>query len=167
MERLTEQCWKNLDPWECCGQDKYCRRGCHDLDGCTGGCIVPKLYAQLGKYEDTGLTPEEVKAVKLALMGQEIAKIKEFDGIPIERLQELAKAEKDNAPLTLDELREMDGEPVWIQAVSKPGMGRYEVLGEYSPELNAQLMAGGKMMDCNTFGKTWLAYRRKPEEGTE
>lgn len=21
MERLTDPCWKNLDPWECCGQD--------------------------------------------------------------------------------------------------------------------------------------------------
>lgn len=69
MERLTDKCWRNFDPWECCGQDNFCTRGCHDLGGCTGGCIVPKLYARLGKYEDTGITPE--------------------------RAQELAKAEKD------------------------------------------------------------------------
>ena len=57
MERLTNKAWRNLDPWECCGQDKYCQRGCHDPGGCKKGCIVPQLYARLGAYEDTGLEP--------------------------------------------------------------------------------------------------------------
>lgn len=51
-ERLTEKCWRNLDPWECCGQHSYCIRGCHDKGGCANGCIVPKLYVRLAKYED-------------------------------------------------------------------------------------------------------------------
>ena len=60
MERLTNKAWRNFDPWECCGQDKYCQRGCHDPGGCTKGCIVPQLYARTGAYEDTDLTPEEI-----------------------------------------------------------------------------------------------------------
>lgn len=52
MERLTEKCWRNLDPWECCGQDNFCKRGCHDKGGCANSCIVPKLYCKLAKYED-------------------------------------------------------------------------------------------------------------------
>lgn len=40
-----------------------------------GGCIVPRLYASLGKYEDSGLTPE--------------------------RAQELAQAEKDGRLVVL------------------------------------------------------------------
>lgn len=52
MERLTDKSWRNLDPWECCGQDKYCKRGCHDEGGCNNGCIVPKLYSRLARYED-------------------------------------------------------------------------------------------------------------------
>jgi hypothetical protein len=52
MERLTDKSWRNLDPWECCGQDQYCKRGCHEKGGCTNGCIVPKLYEKLAKYED-------------------------------------------------------------------------------------------------------------------
>lgn len=60
MERLTNKSWQNFDPWECCGQDKYCQRGCHDSGGCTKGCSVPRVYARLGAYEDTGLTPEEI-----------------------------------------------------------------------------------------------------------
>ncbi len=64
MKRLTETYWRNLDPWECCGQDDYCKRGCHDGGGCANGCIVPKTYFHLAAYENTGLTPEEVEAVK-------------------------------------------------------------------------------------------------------
>jgi hypothetical protein len=60
VERLTDKHWRNMDPWECCGQDNHCARGCHDSGGCTAGCIVPKIYGRLGAYEDTGLTPEDV-----------------------------------------------------------------------------------------------------------
>lgn len=52
MERLTNTAWRNFDPWECCGQDHYCTRGCHDDGGCNNGCIVPKLYSRLAAYED-------------------------------------------------------------------------------------------------------------------
>lgn len=52
MERLTEKNWRNLDPWECCGQDHFCKRGCHDEGGCNNGCIVPKLYRRLAEMED-------------------------------------------------------------------------------------------------------------------
>lgn len=66
MKRLTEKCWRNLDPCEMCGQDHFCTRGSHDLGGCMGGCIVPKVYARLAAYEDTGLTPEEIIELKHA-----------------------------------------------------------------------------------------------------
>lgn len=76
MERLTNNAWRNFDPWECCGQDKYCQRGCHDPGGCTKGCIVPQLYARLGAYEDTGLTPGEVKSMQEEhFSGLEMAKL--------------------------------------------------------------------------------------------
>lgn len=85
MERLTESYWMNLDPWECCGQDNYCKRDCHEVGGCTNGCKVPKLYARLARYEDTGLMPEEVISLN-----------------------------SPNSPLTLSELKKKCGEPVWI-----------------------------------------------------
>ena len=92
MERLTDPCWKNLDPWECCGQDYYCKRGCHDKGGCTNGCIVPKLYARLAAYEDIGMTPEEIKApftedTMINLAAQAL-------GVEPIRLRELAEADK-------------------------------------------------------------------------
>jgi len=50
---------------------------------------------RLAAYEDTGLTPENVEALKLSAMGKAIAEITEFDGLPIDRLRELAEADKE------------------------------------------------------------------------
>lgn len=97
MERLTNEAWRNFDPWECCGQDEYCQRGCHDPGGCTKGCIVPRLYARLGAYEDTGLEPEKVlpkdKADEIALKLMRLADLESICGYT--RLRELAKADKE------------------------------------------------------------------------
>lgn len=55
-----------------------------------------RLKDRLAAYEDTGLSPEAVEQLKLVSMGKTIAEITEFEGIPIERLRELAKADKAN-----------------------------------------------------------------------
>lgn len=49
---------------------------------------------RLAAYEDTGLYPESVEALKLSMMGKAISEITEFDGLPIDRLRELAEADK-------------------------------------------------------------------------
>ena len=49
---------------------------------------------RLAAYEETGLEPEAVEHLKLASMGKAIAEIKEFEGVPIDRLRELAQAKK-------------------------------------------------------------------------
>ena len=101
MERLTNKAWRNFDPWECCGQDKYCQRGCHDPGGCTKGCIVPQLYARLGAYEDTELTPEEINDLASAREispEAEYAINKHADSI-IERFDKLLTQTDDDARL--------------------------------------------------------------------
>ena len=50
---------------------------------------------RLAAYEETGLEPEAVEHLKLASMGKAIAEIKEFDGVPIDRLRELAQADQE------------------------------------------------------------------------
>lgn len=91
MERLTKPAWRNLDPWECCGQDYYCKRGCHDEGGCTGGCIVPKLYVRLAKYEDTGLSPADLKRVRETLVTSQRLKKEQY-----EMLEKYLKAEAES-----------------------------------------------------------------------
>lgn len=55
---------------------------------------------RLAEYEDTGLTPDEVEYLKVYEMGKAIANITEFDGVPIQRLKELATAEKSGDVMT-------------------------------------------------------------------
>lgn len=67
-------------------------------------------------------------------------------------------------PLTLDELREMDGEPVWI--VPMRGSGGFCTWMLVDAEYELCREAHGEMAVFENCGKTWLAYRRKPEEKT-
>ena len=65
-----------------------------------------------------------------------------------------------NEPLTLDELRKMDGEPVWVQSPGAPEYGRWAIaegVGENCLFLHDDFT-------CHDYGKTWLAYRRAGEE---
>ncbi len=88
MERLTDyHVGENGAYMKCSGN---CRGGlcenCEELE---------KIIDRLAAYEDTGLEPEDVGRTKLALMGKALAEIKELDGIPVDRMKELAQAEKD------------------------------------------------------------------------
>lgn len=63
--------------------------------------IPEERFLSLAAYEDTGLTPESVEALKLSMMGKAIAEIKEFNGLPVDRLRELAEADKDGRVVVL------------------------------------------------------------------
>ena len=78
-----------------------------------------------------------------------------------------------NEPLTLEELREMNGEPVWVKRLKglsvcdtdwavvqfhlDPGVKHYEI---------SVFWPGSEYEDTpseDDYGKTWIAYRRPPE----
>ena len=63
--------------------------------------IIRQLYSALAAYEDTGMTPESVEALTLSMMGKAIAEVKEFNGLPVDRLRELAEADKDGRLVVL------------------------------------------------------------------
>ena len=70
-----------------------------------------------------------------------------------------------NDPLTLAELREMGGEPVYIMRMeSDEPTDRDWALVDLKYDM-CRTVTGG-MAIFELYGKTWLAYRRKPEEGT-
>lgn len=81
-----------MERWTSCDESGY-----YHIRRIHGGKYEPTkkdLIQRVGQYEDTGLEPEEVTAVKHSLMGKAIAEIKEFDGVPVSRLQKLAQAEQ-------------------------------------------------------------------------
>ena len=71
-------------------------------------------------------------------------------------------------PLTLDELRQMDGEPVWIKLFD-PDEEFWVLRNEWVDTQNPEPMILFHMRWYShaDYGKTWLAYRQKPEEGTD
>lgn len=90
---------------------------------------------------------------------------------------ELLKGGDKDEPLTLDELRQMEGEPVWMAPVQKAGwisvpaqwtifagvsesISREPVYVFSTPRTPLEGMGG-------SYGQTWLTYRRKPKDTTE
>lgn len=74
---------------------------------------------RLAAYEDTGLEPDEAEACKVALMGKSLTEIKEIEGISVERMKDLAKAEAEGRLLVLPC---KVGDRVWliVQGMSSP-----------------------------------------------
>ena len=165
MERLTDPCWKNLDPWECCGQDYYCKRGCHDKGGCTNGCIVPKLYARLAAYEEIGMTPEEIKDpftedTMINLAAQAL-------GVEPSRLRELAEADKDGRCVVLPC---KVGDTVWrIVRDGEPHITRDEVRDMYFTDDMTPCveLVGGRVTFTEKFGKTVFLSRAEAERALQ
>ena len=68
-------------------------------------------------------------------------------------------------PLTLDEMRKMDGEPVWIKLFD-PDEEFWVLRNEWVDTRNPEPMILFHMRWYSHvyYGKTWLAYRQKPKE---
>ncbi len=135
MERLTvREARVSGLPGVCCTH--FTGPECQILGGCcTEGCPwEDAVWDRLAAYEDTGLGPEEVQAL-----------------IP-----------PPNDPLTLEELWEMDGEPVWVVQTDNllpPFWG----LIDAKDETVANSVYSATFED---YGTEWQAYRRRPEEET-
>ena len=83
-------------------------------------------------------------------------------------LSEIRRAEPANAPLALDELRGMDGEPVWISESAPYTFAGYKILcSPVVDECEDVCFEGGDCYYSHDYGKTWLAYRTKPEGSAE
>ena len=70
-----------------------------------------------------------------------------------------------NDPITLDELRKMDCEPVYCVEITgreewlfRRDGGFADMYGEFTSD---------DFMSWDNYGKLWWCYRQKPEEGTD
>lgn len=70
----------------------------------------------------------------------------------------LGGMEPPNDPLTLEQLREMVGEPIYIVDFEHPEASGWEICEETHTD------AWSNCDNVAAYGKTWLAYRRRPEE---
>ena len=122
---------------------------------------------RLASYEDTGLMPDDITGL-MAAHGTAIAALAQYRSLgTVKELRALIKSPP-NAPLTMEELREMDGEPVWC--VDGSGNKRWAIVsvyGEYPDDFECYTAQYGRIPGWG-YGidgaAGWLAYRRKPEE---
>lgn len=76
--------------------------------------------------------------------------------IILEALERL-KLKEANDPLTLEQLQEMDGEPVWCVVHNLPKGGYYCLC-----DRGVIIAPSGRLFDCKDI-PDWTFYRRKPE----
>lgn len=97
MERLT----KRIDGEAVC---RECTWTCGTCDGTTCFDIGP-MVDRIAAYEDTGMDPDEIIAMRIFMMGRTGALFapKYFNGVSLDRMLELIEAEKDGRLVVLQE----------------------------------------------------------------
>lgn len=129
------------------------------------------LYGRLKAYEDTGLEPEAVETVKLALCAKHMVDLETLNNTPISRLVELAEADEDGRVVVLPckvgqrvfALMDMD-KHISECEVKRIGMGNeigfigLEPIGARGREYGVAL---------NGFGKTVFLTREAAEKALE
>ena len=93
---------------------------------------------------------------------QEFYKLAESALRTQQELESKFRVFESNEPLTLDELREMDGEPVYCVEITgreewlfRRDGGFADMYGEFTSD---------DFMVWDNYGKLWWCYRQKPEE---
>lgn len=71
------------------------------------------------------------------------------------------REQQSNDPLSLDELRQMDGEPVWVVWLDGRLKSRWHIVGS---SLWIEMFTEWDGAFSLDYGKTWLAYRHKTED---
>ena len=83
------------------------------------------------------------------------------------------EATKKVEPLTLDELRQMDGEPVWVSVSNnwrESGVSEGWCIVRFHSEDDRvrayvyDTSHGARFFAQQDYGESWIAYRQKPEE---
>ena len=119
---------------------------------CTFDECRTSLIKRLAAYEDTGLEPEAVETVKLALAAKHMVDLETLNNTPISRLVELAEADKDGRCVVLPcKVYEADGVRVYEHTVR-------EVIYE---------TAGGPAFDKNAIGKSIFLTRAEAERAIQ
>ena len=125
-------------------------------------CDFCARYAGIGthcNYPPDGETEEAVLLLKGASKDMAISALRKQ-----EQLDKVSQGSSQDKPLTLDELRKMDGDPVYCVEIT----GREEWL--FRRDGGFSDMYGGftsdDFMSWDNYGKLWWCYRQEPEEGT-
>lgn len=145
----------------------------------TGASGNMHIYKVIGRIDSNGYCDIPIMAGKRADLHSEIVPVLNVVhcGVSEDTVIRVALSDCEivrplNAPLTLDELREMDGEPVWWWNTTQKPSCTICVFKKYMPEptfvtYDFAREDESKIVKYSRMKKWgYKPYRRKPEEGT-
>ena len=97
MERMTERSESGHAYYPQCFKEPCDGVGC-EIEQCK---FSEEACDRLAAYEDTGIEPEEVETVKLALGAKHMVDLETLNNTPISRLVEIAEADKEGRVIVL------------------------------------------------------------------
>ena len=110
------------------------------------------------------MTRERAAELLSEVMVLDDPEMAEAHRVAISALRQQERFGEANKALTLDELRKMDGEPVYSVEITgreewlfRRDGGFADMYGEFTSD---------DFMVWDNYGKLWWCYRQKPEEGT-
>ena len=106
--------------------------------------MVRDLYGRLKAYEDTGLEPEAVETVKLALCAKHMVDLETLNNTPISRLVELAEADKDGCVVILPC---KVGDTVWFKTYKNNARDCIGVQPHEVTRISASIIVPGEIVD--------------------
>ena len=129
-----------------------------------------KVAAVVEDATDTAI----VAAILAAARAEEVTDLYLIDKTFIlDAIREKLEREKPK-PLTIEELRQMDGEPVWVTVPEEPAVSAYctiDVCTRFKEDRGndkySEAMVPGdgfSYYQFDKYGKTWIAYRHRPKE---
>lgn len=124
---------------------------------CAG---IEKTHVELKKQEDSQWCGENIEIWKennQAYLGYE------GSAFPISFCPYCNQCLTPEEPLTVEELTEMDGEPVWVEFSNKETFDRWCIV-EFWCTKKIFFFNSSNYVLSKSYGKTWLAYRHRPIE---
>ena len=116
---------------------------------------------------------EAIEAIKCNWPDSRYTILREALDMAISALRQQER--ESNDPLTMDELRKMDGEPVWVSISNnwrESGVSEgWCIVRFHSEDDRVRVYVydtrhGARFFAQQDYGESWIAYRQKPEEGT-
>ena len=92
-----------------------------------------------------------------------MCRIPEDDATKLRQYITDRRAEPENKPLTLEQLRKMDGKPVWVE---DGGLKIWALLSYWRDDCAVVIDDIGyeHKLPIDDYGKTWIAYAGEPNE---
>lgn len=150
-----------------------CSEDCNvDID-CVDCPAFDKLVERLAAYEDTGIEPEAVETVKIALAAKHLVDLETLNNTPISRLVELAEADKAGRCVVLpcrvgEKIYYLNGKyiiEVEVVGYKVDETGAWLFIGEtYNPETNRAYHCD---LETERIGKTVFFTREEAERALQ